>query len=86
MAKPPKRWLTENGQNPEDALQRIAKSQKMTYREWPNPRRWLTEIGEIQAYDKSEFARPRNINYRDVVSPAYQFVKYKNRFWWKPAA
>jgi hypothetical protein len=33
---------------------RMAKSRKMTYREWPNPGR-LTEIGQIPAYVKPEF-------------------------------
>jgi hypothetical protein len=28
---------TENGQIPEDDLPRMAKSQRMTYRDWPNP-------------------------------------------------
>ncbi len=59
----PRRWLTENGQIPEDDFRewqnagrwltvlRMAKSWKMTYREWPNPGRWLTENGQIPEYD-----------------------------------
>ncbi len=37
----PGRWLTENGKIPEDDLPRMAKSRKMTYREWPNPGRFF---------------------------------------------
>jgi hypothetical protein len=32
----PRRWLTENGQIPEDYLLRMAKSRKMSHRDWPN--------------------------------------------------
>ncbi len=41
------RWLAEIGLRPDDDLPRMAKSRKMTYREWPNPERWLTENGQI---------------------------------------
>jgi hypothetical protein len=50
-----------------------AKSQKLTYREWPNLRRYLTENGQILAYDKPELARPRHINYLDQKTLASQF-------------
>jgi hypothetical protein len=36
MAKSRKATI-KNGQIPEDDLPRMAKSRKMTYREWPNP-------------------------------------------------
>ncbi len=35
----------------EDNLQIMAKSQKMTYLEWPNPGRWLAKIGQILVYN-----------------------------------
>ena len=48
------RWLAEIGIIQEDALPRMAKYGKMTWREWLNPVRWLTEIGQIPAYNKPE--------------------------------
>jgi hypothetical protein len=39
-----RRWLAENGLIPEDDLLIMAKSRKMTYREWRNPGRWLTVL------------------------------------------
>jgi hypothetical protein len=36
----------------------MAKSRKMSYREWPNRGRWLTEIGHIPDYDKPESQKP----------------------------
>ncbi len=61
----PGRWLTENGQIPEDEIPRIAKSRKMTSREWPNPGRWLPENGQIPEDDLPRMAKSRMMTYRE---------------------
>jgi hypothetical protein len=54
---------------PEDDLPRMAKSRKMTYREWPNPGRYLTEDGQIPEEDLPRFAKSRLKTSRNWPGP-----------------
>ncbi len=71
--------ILPNPTMPEDNLPKLAKSQKMTYREWPDSGRCLTKNSQIPTFDKLELAWPRKIKYRDLVSPASQLAKSQKR-------
>ncbi len=61
----PGRYLTEDGQIPEDDLPRMAKSRKISYRGWPNPGRYLTENGQISEDILPRMAKSRKMTYRE---------------------
>ncbi len=50
---------------PEDDMLTMAKSWKITYREWPNPGRCLTENGQIPEDDLPRLARSRHMTSRN---------------------
>jgi hypothetical protein len=71
------RWVTKNGQIPEDDLPRMAKSQKMTYREWPNPGRWNTKNGQIPEDDLLRLAKSRRTTSRNLKRGFYETSSLK---------